>query len=393
MNEQLFRLKSLGRNGKDFLRKSCFRQNFKLIFIIFFLQVCLSYPLFASSKKAMDVTKDKDFFFVKDNPLKVYAWVSGPITCANPKVILYVSANVSNVLYLWTGPNGFVSKLKNPVVSIAGTYKVKVTSHSGHSATETVTVTQNIKAPGATASVSETLSCTKTSVTLTGFSPTSGVTYKWTGPNNFVSTQQNPVVSVGGTYTLIVTNPVNGCTSSANVNVLQNIIIPDVTVSGGILNCTVTRVNLNASSSVSGITYSWSGPSGFTSTQQKPTVTSPGNYIITVTSPANGCTSTGSIIVEQDIVPPGVTAKSGDLGCSVATVNLNAESQSESVTYLWTGPDGFTSTLKNPEVSMVGTFKVLVTDTNNGCPSTDSTKVGTTRSAERRVGKACRSRW
>ena len=319
MNEPLFWLKSLVKKWDlDFLRESCSRQNLKVLFVIFFLLMSLSYPLFASSKRAMDVTKDKDFFFVRGSinskplrffkafeskvlnvngvvpmvsvssnkavalctPLQVYAWVCGTITCANPKVILYVSVNAFNVSYLWTGPNGFVSTLKNPYVTVAGTYTVKVTSSYWISATTTVKVTQNIVAPGATASVSGSLSCTKTLVTLTGSSSTSGVTYKWTGPNNFVSTQQNPVVSVAGTYTLVVTNSANGCTSTTSVSVSQNNTKPDITVSGGALNCSVSRIILGATSSVSGLTYSWSGPSGFTSTLQNPTVMSQGNYKI-----------------------------------------------------------------------------------------------------------------
>src|ERR1035437_916198 len=77
MNEPLFWLKSLVKKWDlDFLRKSCSRQNFKVLFLIFFLLMSLSYPLFASSKRAMDVTKDKDFFFIRgdinSNPLRFF---------------------------------------------------------------------------------------------------------------------------------------------------------------------------------------------------------------------------------------------------------------------------------------------------------------------------------
>ncbi len=69
----------------------------------------------------------------------------------------------------------------------------------------------NLKVTGAggnvdaTATVSGPLSCKTTSVTLLGSSTTAGVAYNWTGPGNFTSTQQNPVVTVPGIYTLAVT--------------------------------------------------------------------------------------------------------------------------------------------------------------------------------------------
>ena len=47
------------------------------------------------------------------------------------------------------------------------------------------------------------------------------------------------------------------------------------------------------------------------------------------------------------------------------------------VTYSWTGPDGFTSSLQNPtivspSVANAGTYTLLVTDANTNCTSTDS---------------------
>ena len=60
--------------------------------------------------------------------------------------------------------------------------------------------------------------CGKTSVTLSGASSTSNVSYSWVASNggNIVSGADtaNPVVDHNGTYTLTVTNLANGCTAS-----------------------------------------------------------------------------------------------------------------------------------------------------------------------------------
>jgi hypothetical protein len=44
------------------------------------------------------------------------------------------------------------------------------------------------------------------------------INFGWTGPNNFTSIEQNPTVSVAGTYVLTVTGE-NGCTSVAQAEV------------------------------------------------------------------------------------------------------------------------------------------------------------------------------
>ena len=65
--------------------------------------------------------------------------------------------------------------------------------------------------------------CTGTTLSLTG--GPAGMTYSWSGPNGFSSTQQSPIVStsataaMAGLYTLTVTNS-NGCVNTANTSVV-----------------------------------------------------------------------------------------------------------------------------------------------------------------------------
>lgn len=162
--------------------------------------------------------------------LGVYTSSSGDINCANPSVTLYANSSHSGTTYKWTGPNEFSSTEQYPVISVPGTYTVTASMPTtanpdltSSTATGTVTVLQNITAPGAFVGVPDTITSQKKYVALSGNSATSGVYYSWEGPNNFVSNQQNPVVITTGTYKLTVINPVNGCYSSADVNVAQNI--------------------------------------------------------------------------------------------------------------------------------------------------------------------------
>ena len=119
--------------------------------------------------------------------------------------------------------------------------------------------------------------------------------YSWTGPNGFVSNAQNPVIpnvtaADSGVYSVIAI--VKGCnSSSAGTTTVVINPIPTITVSNNGPVCDSSTLNLTASS-YPGATYSWSGPNGFTSNLQNPSITpavlaDSGTYSVTVT--ALGC--------------------------------------------------------------------------------------------------------
>src|SRR5439155_22813473 len=95
---------------------------------------------------------------------------------------------------------------------------------------------------------------------------------------------------------------------------------------GGRLTCTVTSIHITSSSPTGGVTYSWSGPNGFTSGDQNPSVSNPGVYTVTVTNTDNGCTSTASATVNQNITPPGASANGGLLTCAITSIHITASS-------------------------------------------------------------------
>ncbi|WP_431211469.1 hypothetical protein ACQ86N_37385 [Puia sp. P3] len=53
---------------------------------------------------------------------------------------------------------------------------------------------------------------------------------------------------------------------------------------GGSLTCTAGSVTLLGSSTTAGAVYSWTGPGGFNSLVQNPSVAAPGIYTLTVTA-------------------------------------------------------------------------------------------------------------
>lgn len=216
--------------------------------------------------------------------------------------------------------------------------------------------------------------CSGTTLNLT--SSPSGMSYQWTGPNGFSSTQQNPSISnapsaANGTYTVTITNA-SGCSASTTTNATVNT-TPVATAGSNSPACTGN--NLNLTSGPNGYSYQWSGPGGFTSTSQNPTRSNTqasyaGVYTVTVTNA--GCASTTSIAVTVNNSPVATAGNNGPV-CSGTTLNLTS---SGGGTYQWSGPSGFSSTLQNPSrtnttTSHSGTYTVTVT--LSGCTATATT--------------------
>ncbi|MCX6257462.1 MAG: FG-GAP-like repeat-containing protein [Bacteroidia bacterium] len=134
--------------------------------------------------------------------------------------------------------------------------------------------------------------------------------YSWTGPDGFISTDQNPVIHnatlvTAGDYTLVVIK--NGCYSEPfNIDVeVIPVIVPQITVNGGTVICLGDSAGLSAVT-IPGFNYQWQlngqnieGATGatykayMTGSYTITLIASCGNFIsdavqITVTDPLNG---------------------------------------------------------------------------------------------------------
>lgn len=308
-------------------------------------------------------------------PLAVVA-SGAQISCTSLQTQLNGSGSSTgpNFSYLWTGP-GIVSGqgTLTPTVNQCGVYTLTVTNiANGCTATASTTVTCNINPPNASASGGE-ITCVVLSVTLAGNSTTPNVTFAWSGPgitpgNQF---QQNPTVELPGVYTLTVTNTNTGCTQTASATVVANNAPPTAIASAsGALTCVASSVNLNLSTNAPNAVFAWTGPNGFSSNLQSPSVSLSGDYIGGVTNPANGCQAFDTVTVTQNIVPPGASATvSGPLNCLNDTVQLFGSSPFfPDVTFAWSGPN-FNANLQNPLVNTPGNYLLTVTGNANGCTS------------------------
>ncbi|WP_197276073.1 hypothetical protein, partial [Mangrovimonas sp. TPBH4] len=176
--------------------------------------------------------------------------------------------------------------------------------------------------PDVNAGLDKILTCSISEVTLDGSSSTPNVSFEWSGPGGYMSTDATPAVSLflnaSGTYTLTVTDE-NGCTASDTVEVVLGNSAPDVNAGPDkLLTCEVFEVTLEGSSSTPNVSYEWSGPNGFSSSEQNPSISifdAPGIYTLTVTG-ENGCTASDTVEVTLDTIQPQVGCPEDMVLCS-----------------------------------------------------------------------------
>jgi len=304
------------------------------------------------------------------------------LTCIASSVALSVIANPNTVTYSWTG-NSIVSggTTSSPTVNAVGNYTVTVTDTiTGCTATASVLVNLNNTPPNVSTVSPVSFNCiTGTTGTISVTSSTPGVSYSWSGPGVVSGGTSNiPSINAPGTYTVVVTNPANGCTATGTVLVTTFTQQPNVSGSTGItLNCITTSGTITANSTTSGVNYSWTGPGVVSGTNTStPTVNAGGTYTVTVTA-TNGCTKTATVLVTNNNTPPNVSLNSTlTLNCVPPTSTVSANSTTTGATYSWAGPGivsgGSTNT---PLVNAPGTYTVTVTNPSNGCTNTSTITV------------------
>ncbi|MBN8669318.1 MAG: T9SS type A sorting domain-containing protein [Chitinophagales bacterium] len=211
-----------------------------------------------------------------------------------------------------------------------------------------------------------------------------GVTQNFRSGNNFivelsnasgsfasgVTTMGTVAAQTGGVYNYVVphsttqsnlyrvrvrsTAPLDTAYEEVNIRITTKPQSPTATNNGPV--CSGTSLNLASSSTTAGVSYSWSGPGGYTSTTQNP-VRNPaltkysGDYIVTINN--NGCISKDTTTAAVDSTPIAITAGNNGPLCVGSDLQLTASNTTAGATYNWSGPS-FSNTTQNPTINNVG---------------------------------------
>ncbi len=245
--------------------------------------------------------------------------IGATLDCRNASKRITTTINDNRASFLWSGPGGYTSTERSPLVSLPGRYEVIVSDVNQCLYSAAVTVSVDTVRPTVSVSDMTVADCMSDDFTLGVNSYTSlhPATFRWTGPNNFTSNVLNSIATQAGIYTIAVIDPDNGCIARASMEVFPNPGQPVLMTKTGFLNCEQPEDILAVyDNCTGGCIYEWSGPSGFSDNNDSVTVTRPGDYQVKVTDINTGCYSWAGFLVRKDTVPLARDVRIIPIGCT-----------------------------------------------------------------------------
>jgi PKD repeat protein len=213
-------------------------------------------------------------------------------------------------------------------------------------------------------------------------SDTNITNYAWSGPNGFISTNQNDSIpnvtlAANGIYTIIVTDA-NTCQQTATTTAIINA-LPTVIASNDVTICEEDSTTLTVSGAS---TYVWTPATGANTTTGANINVSPpvGNTTYTaIGTDVNGCVNSDDVIVSVNALP-NIDAGGNLVLCNQPIDTLLVGTSDVTGTFIWLGTsmiqsDGtFTPT---GNIADTGQYVVYYSFTNGitGCDATDSLTV------------------
>lgn len=220
------------------------------------------------------------------------------------------------------------------------------------------------------------LSCLNPTVTLVGSANVPGAAFVWSGPNNFISTVENPIVGFPGVFTLVITDPSNGCTASDQMIVTVSTPPPVLQAPA------ITQPSCgNADGAIDVTVTGGAPPYVFQWTQNGTTLPvftedligiPAGTYTLVVTD-VNGCTASTffSLISQNDVTLNGVVTQASCFGANSGAIDMTPSGGLPPYAYFWSNG----SATQDIATLTAGAYTVTVTD-NSGCIKTAGFTVG-----------------
>lgn len=276
-----------------------------------------------------------------------------------------------------TGSGQLTGNIFNTNGLAAGTYEFKYTVSGNCGLTDEATVSFNIKQQPVPPVPSPLMGiCEGDNVQLTVANVPGGI-FSWTGPDNFTSSEQNPVLNnvnlaAGGTYNVTVT--VDGCTSSPAQVTLTVGRRPEITISGNNQICAGQSGTLTAQlNSIHGAAFvlGWyhddeliPGEMGMSIT-----ITEPGDYKIIMES--TGCTGEAVFTVTAGSIAQNIVLDGGCTNNEKYVLYVVNTDEFPGATYEWNGPGGYNFVGEEADITGLQAGDYSVTINMGGCQKTE----------------------
>lgn len=298
---------------------------------------------------------------------------------SNGQATADVSGGNGAFSYEWNGPNGFSASTASINGAAAGNYDLTVTDANGCAATTSITLSEpdalDLELILSDAGEGFNVGCSgndgSLAVIVSGGTPE--YTYSWTNPLGFGSSDASISDLGAGVYHLVVTDA-NGCVFETNATLVQptpvelSLTVVPNTCPGD----ASASVSVQATGGAAPYAFAWSGPDGFTSTQQDIDAIEAGNYALEVTD-ALGCVSNFSTNVQGPAALASGTYVSfyGQfnlqcVGDSTGVIELAPAGGTAPYTLSVTAPNGAISAATSYTGLVAGDYLVNIVDAN-GC--------------------------
>ena len=271
-----------------------------------------------------------------------------------------------NYIFNWSGPNGFNSNEENPVIpgsdsSSSGIYVLTVVSQNGCTSTGSVSVEiETLLSPQIT--IEDDTVCIGEEILLQTQTYSGMVTYQWYEINEegdtIIHTTPDPeflfTASEAGTYVFYAVVIQDTCMSAPGNEVSVTVYaLPEVAIAAIALPlCVYDTLFLSPENVVDSLSYLWTGPGGFISTDPVPggipvaEIDTP--FIFYLTASNAFCSSIAdSVVIDIQETPltPSITGES--VACEGGMIMLTSTTIADQ--YLWIDP-AFNTILTSFEV-------------------------------------------
>ncbi len=300
------------------------------------IRVISNSPAYIGTDNGFDITID-------DTPPSAIISADGPTEfCGGGSVLL--SAEPVAGAFQWQLDGAIIDGAEGSAfeASVTGDYTLLVTNACGTDVSDAITV--SIGAPPEYAfDQAAYLSCDGSPLTITALdnSGQSNLTYEWSLNDVILSGEEGPslLVAEAGSYSLVVTNSVTGCSyvADAVAVAINQIGTPVVNADGPTAFCAGGSVTLNVMQ-VAGVSYQWAldGEEIDGATSPSLNVVEAGSYTVAGTS--SGCSSASSepSVVTIEALPstPTIIAVEGLAFCAGGSTLLDAGNE-PGLTYQW----------------------------------------------------------
>ena len=330
---------------------------------------------------------------VNDLDVPDLAFTSDIIPCDTIDFKLAIIPDVEDEYsFAWTGP-AIVADADYDTVRIGdpGFYTVEVTNVRNGCSALASTIATRLPCPPFPSLADTSLSCSADTVFLetTFRDPCQGCSYTWRRNETIIPEETGirfPVTEIGE-YTIVVINQF-GLRGEATATVTDSREVPERNAGPDQeLSCKITDVLLweSAPEPAFPMVYRWISPDGATVAgvaEDSLRVTTGGLYQLETTNTFSNCVVLDSVLVTYDTVTPVADAGSGrllDCDNKRRVLDGGGSSLGRRFAYNWSGGPSVAcmegDTLLNPVIRCGGNYRLMVTDTLNGCRSVSSVRV------------------